>query len=140
VKRSLFLIILGLSFASILPLAAQTLDKDHESAFYYVSVPIEKVYPYRKGYVVEYRKGTAGRARTYLPIEWFSASAGKGEVIPQGTGPGWPRLVIYYKDKEFSHVRLYVRRNMNHETWGNIPLNVNIDDRFEDVNDIKLEF
>jgi hypothetical protein len=125
-----------------MPLAAQDNSSadDKKSEYYYVNVPLEKVYPYRKGYVVLYRKGVNQLAQAYLPLEWFTATAGKGDLIRIGSGTSWPYLSIYYKDGAFSHVRLYVRKEAGHETWGNIPLNINIDDRFENVDDLKLEF
>jgi hypothetical protein len=122
------------------PLFAQKFSEGKESEYFYVNVPLEKVYPYRKGYVVQYRKGVGQMARAYLPVEWFSKAAARGELHYLGSGTSWPYLAVYYKNGEFDHVRLYVRRNQGHETWGSIPLTVNIDDRFENVDDLKLEF
>jgi hypothetical protein len=141
VKTLRILIVICVVFAGLIPLAAQDNSQDDkESGYYYVNVPVEKVYPYRKGYVVLYRKGVNQMARAYLPLEWFTATAGKGDLIRLRSGTSWPYLTVYYKDGAFSHVRLYVRREAGHETWGNIPLTVNIDDRFENVDDLKLEF
>jgi hypothetical protein len=140
VKRFFFLICLCLTLLAALPAAAQEIADENKSPYFYVKVPIERVYPYRLGYVVEYRRGLVGRSRVYLPLEWFTGSAGKGEYIAMGTGSDWPYLTVYYKDKEFSHVRLYVRRDLRHETWGNLPMGLNLDDRFENVTDVKLEF
>ncbi|GHV25170.1 hypothetical protein FACS189498_3170 [Spirochaetia bacterium] len=139
-KKILFLMTLCLAFLAVTPLFADKISKEHESEYFYVNVPITRVFPYRKGYVVEYKRSLAGRARVYLPMEWFSGAATKGEYISLPTGPAWPYLTIFYKSGEFSHVRLYVRRDLRHETWGNIPLNVNLDEHFENVTDVKLEF
>jgi hypothetical protein len=79
-------------------------------------------------------------ARAYLPIEWFTEVAGRGELIPLGSGPTWPSLSVYYKNGEVSHVRLYVRRSQTHESWGNVPQGANLDSYFEGVEDIRLEF
>jgi hypothetical protein len=127
------------------PTPASQVSQKSESEYYYVNVPIVKVYPYRRGFVVEYQKtGYGGRGTVYLPLEWFhSNNEGeapfKGELIALGTGSSWPSLTVYYKNKEFSHVRLYVRRDATHQSWGNIPQQVNIDDRFEGVESVKLE-
>jgi hypothetical protein len=137
-KKLVVLIVLGIVLAG--GMTAQEISPDKQSEYYYVNVPLEKVYPYRKGYVVQYRKRINEMAAAYLPLEWFQGTDGKGEIIRIGSGPSWPNLTIYYKNGEFSHVRLYVRREANHESWGNIPLNVNIDDRFENVDGLKLEF
>jgi len=111
-----------------------------ESDYYYFSVPIEKIYAHRLGYVIIYRKGINQMARTFLPNEWFTDAKGKGEIYSIDSGKEWPSMAVYYKKGEFSHVRLMLRRSRAHETWGVIPLNVNIDDYFKDVQDVKLEF
>ncbi|MDR2363422.1 MAG: hypothetical protein LBD65_03295 [Spirochaetaceae bacterium] len=141
-KKFLVILILVAVWGGIIPLTAQqnTQADNKKSEYYYVTVPVEKIYPYRKGYVVAYRKGVTQIARAYLPVEWFTDAAGKGELIYLDPGTSWPYLMVYYKNGEFSHVRLYARRDRGHATWGNIPLNVNIDDRFENVEDLKLEF
>jgi hypothetical protein len=140
-KKLVFLIALGISFAVFIPLlAAEEIPQDKQSEFYYVSVPLEKVYAYRRGYVIQYRKGVNQMATAYIPIEWFSGTDGKADLIKIGSGAYWPHLTIYYKAGELSHIRLYVRREPGHETWGMIPAGVNIDDRFENMDSLKLEF
>ena len=121
------------------PLFAQKIPAEQESDFYYVNVTLEKIFPYRKGYVVQYRKGINQIGRAYLPSEWFTNAAAKGEIINLPKGKEWPSLTIYYKDGEFSHVRLYVHPHQGHQTWGYIPQNVNIDDRF-DVETVQIEY
>jgi len=49
-------------------------------------------------------------------------------------------MTVYYKEGEFSHVRLYVHRWQDHQTWGNVPQNINIDSYFEGVETIDLQF
>jgi hypothetical protein len=137
-KKLCFVVALCAVF-QIMPLFAQNLT-GNESEYFYVNVPIEKVYPYRKGYVVQYRKGVNQMARAYLPIEWFEQAASKGDLVYLGPGKNWPYLTVYYKDGIFDHVRLYLRRDRAHQSWGNIALGINIDDRFENVDDLKLEF
>jgi hypothetical protein len=137
-KRLFFIVLMGI-IAAVLPIAAQEQVDKNKSEYYYVNTTVEKIYPYRKGYVVQYRKGPVGIGRIYLPVEWFNDAAGKGEVIRLGPGKGWPSLSVYYKNGEFSHVRLYVR-SLSHESWGNIPLSVNLDSHFEDVNEVHLEY
>lgn len=137
-KRGFFIFLFALVL-SVLPAAAQNISADKESDYYYVNTTIEKIFPYRKGYVVQYRRSLTTFGRVYLPVEWFTDAASKGELIRLSPGKEWPSLTIYYKDGEFSHVRLYVRPN-THESWGSIPLNVDLDSYFEDVNDVRLEY
>jgi hypothetical protein len=111
-----------------------------ESEYFYVNVNIEKIFPYRKGYIVQYRKGADQLATVYLPLEWFTEIAGKGELVGLQAPTAWPYMSVFYKNGEFSHVKLYIRTARSHESWGNVPLNVNVDDRFENVTDVKIEY
>ncbi|MDR3247606.1 MAG: hypothetical protein LBT39_02365 [Treponema sp.] len=140
--KKFFIALIVVAVFQIVPLFAQNVPADKQSEYFYYNVPIEKVYPYRRGYVVKYRKGGAQMGTAYLPREWFDDAAGKGELIYLGSGPHWPYLAIYYRDGEFSHVRIYLRRNRSHESWGNIPLGVNLDEHFDaiDETNYRLEF
>jgi hypothetical protein len=99
---------------------------------------IEKVYPHRLGYVVVYRKSGNDLGRTYLPMEWFSESAGKGELIKQTGGDRLAVSVGVYKEGKFDHLRLYVRQGFTTKLGGTCPRH-NIDDNFK-VEDLKLDF
>ena len=116
-------------------------SKYQESEYYYYNFTIEKIYTHRLGYMVIYRKGSSNQlGRTYIPSNWFTDIGGKGELIGLGTGSEWPSMIVYYKGGEFSHVRLRVRRDRMHETWGMIPLSVNVDENFQDIEEVKIEF
>jgi hypothetical protein len=125
---------------TVMPVMAELIPDEKKSEYYYFNVPIERIYPYRKGYVVSYRKIGGSIANMYIPVEWFTEAASRGELITIGSGSSWPHATVYYKAGQFSHVRLFVRRERGHESWGNVPLNINLDDRFENVNDLKIEF
>ena len=120
--------------------AQQNAPRFKESEYYYQNVSIEKIFVYRKGYIVLYRKGLAHMARTYIPDEWFNDIGGKGELIMLGSGKEWPSMTVYYRNGDFSHVRLKIRRHRGHESWGIVPLNVNLDEYFEGVEEVQLEF
>jgi hypothetical protein len=111
-----------------------------ESDYYYYNFPIEKIYSYRMGYIVLYRNVSNRIVRTYVPEVWFVDIGGKGEIVGLDSGKEWPSMTVYYYKGEFSHVRLKLRRNRLHETWGMVPLNVNIDDYFQNIEEVKLEF
>ena len=113
--------------------------KENISDLYYINVPIEKVYPYRLGYVVLFRKGNNALGRAYIPYEWFKFTVRKAELVQFGDGPSWPCMSVFYKEGAFHSVRLYVAKRGSHITWGSIPSNVNIDDRFQ-VDGIDLGF
>jgi len=111
-----------------------------ESEFHYHSVHIERIYAHRLGFIVTYRRGTHGMARAFIPEYWFSDAGGRGELIRIGAGSAWPTMTVFSRDGEFSHVRLRVRRNRSHETWGVVPFTANIDDLFQGIEEIRLEF
>ncbi|MDR2717960.1 MAG: hypothetical protein LBB89_07850 [Treponema sp.] len=121
------------------PVFAQD-NKDKQSEYYYKNISLEKIYPYKNGYVIQYRRGINGIDKAYLPMSWFTSSAGKGEIVTLPIGKVWPSLSVYYKNGEFSHIRLYVHRLTSHETWGVIPQNANLDSFFEGVEELKLKF
>jgi hypothetical protein len=138
-------IIVAVIFAAILaagsPLFAQQNSREgQESNYYYINRSLEKIFPYRAGYIVQYRVGMSRLATVYIPMDWFSRAAARGEIVKLARGQGWPSMSVYYKDGEFSHVRLYVHQHMTHSSWGNVPQTVNVDDRFEGIETIELEF
>ena len=140
-KKLVIAVVFTVIFSAGMPIFAQSSkDEKKESEYYYVNISLEKIWPYRKGYIVQYRKGLNQIGRLYLPSEWFTATAGKGEIITLPKGNSWPTLTVYYKEGEFSHVRLYVHRWASHQSWGSVPQNVNIDSRFDDIDSLKIDF
>ena len=110
------------------------------SELYYVNVPIEKVYPYRLGYVVLFRQGANALGQAYIPYEWFRGADRKAQLFQLPDGKNWPSMSVFYKEGEFYGVRLYVAKRQSHLTWGIVPSNVNLDARFEGVESIDLSF
>jgi len=121
-------------------LFAQTSTENRESDYYYFNYTIEKIFAHRLGYIVLYRKASNKLVRTYMPHEWFNQIGGKGDVVYLGSGPEWPSMIVYYKNGKFSHVRLRIRKERSHESWGVVPFNVNADDLFENIEELKIEF
>ena len=111
-----------------------------ESEFHYFSVQIERIYAHRLGFIVIYRRGAHGMARAFIPEYWFTDAGGRGELIRIGAGSAWPNMTVFYRNGEFSHVRLRVRRNRSHETWGVVPLAANIDEFFQGVESVRIQF
>jgi len=105
----------------------------------YINVSLERIWPHRLGFVVQYRRPGNRVARAYLPSEWFSSGDSRGELLTLPVGNSWPSMSVFFRDGEFSHVRLNVHRSPLHQSWGTIPLTVNIDDRFE-VETVELQF
>ncbi|MDR2784239.1 MAG: hypothetical protein LBB48_10480 [Treponema sp.] len=138
--KKLFVIMLISAAFAALPLFAQD-NQDSEDSFYYVKVPIVKIYTYSKGYVVSYNVGTYGTEidTVYIPGSWFSIKENKGIIVYLKATPVVPNLTVYYRNGTFDHVKLYVRRDYSDPSWGYMPLQTNIDDRFENVTDISLK-
>lgn len=144
-KTRTVLLVAVFLFISILPGIAQDAripadtNPDNWANLFYINVPIEKIYPHTLGFMVLYQKSNNELGRLYLPDSWFTASGGKGDLIKMDAGTTWPYLVIFYKDGKFSHVRLYVKRDKSHPSWGLLPPDANIADKFK-VDEIKIEF
>ncbi|MDR0707116.1 MAG: hypothetical protein LBF60_04480 [Treponema sp.] len=139
-KKLSFVILINMAFAA-LSLFAQD-AQDSSGDFYYVKVPIAKIYSYSKGYVVTYNVGTYGTEldTVYIPTSWFSTKENKAVLIEMKATPVVPNITVYYRDGAFAHVKLYVKANYSDPSWGYMPLQVNLDDRFENVTDVSLKF
>jgi len=108
-------------------------------SFYYINVRVEKIYPSSQGYVIQYRSSTDTVSTIGIPNEWFTDAASKAEIVRLPQASDWPTMSVFYKNSEFSHVRLYVHPAKSHLTWGNIPQGINVDRFFSDK-DFKLQF
>ena len=139
-KKLIITVIFAVIFSAGSHLFAQTIPEDRESEFYYLNISIERIWPYRAGYIVQYRRGFFQHGRAYLPLEWFTSTASKGEIIKLPPGNAWPYMSVYYLNGEFSHVRLYVHRWASHPTWGNVPQTVNLTHEFDDIEGIRIDF
>jgi hypothetical protein len=120
--------------------SASTLDKSGTirmpSELYPVRLDVTRVYSHSDGYRVLYRKGQAGFADVYVPVEWF-VPGGKAQLI-LGRGPQFPYMVVYYTSEgDFSHLKIYALSNMTDASWA--TLEGDAGDRFN-VDTIKLDF
>lgn len=140
-----------LGFSALL-IALTVMPAVAQEGLYFVSVPIERVFSYRLGYVIDYQTNATGQgtSRVYLPREWFNgrdrtetnrteSGMPRGQVVLLGPGHQWPYLAVFYLNGEFSHVRLHLRER-GHSTWGGMPAGVNLDRYFEDVTEVRLLF
>jgi hypothetical protein len=118
--------------------APQNISK--ESEYYFFNFPIEKIYAHRLGYMVVYRRNSNQVARTFIPMDWFNVVGGRGDLVGLSSGVEWPSMTVYYKSGQFSHVRLRVRQVRTHESWGVLPFNINYDEYFQNIEEVKLEY
>jgi hypothetical protein len=133
------LIIVLILMALVLPVFAQN-DSGADAQMYYINVPVEKVYLSHEGYVIQYRKGVNQIATTGIPYEWFTNAAGKAEVLFLPSGRGWPSISVFYREGEFSYLKLYVHRWKNHPTWSIVPQGADMSKHFKEPDSFSLEF
>jgi len=134
-------IIFALIFLAMLtPVFSQNNNRNTETDMYYINVSIEKIYQTSLGYVILHRKGANQFSTVSIPYEWFTEAAGKAELMRLSAGSGWPTMSVFYKNGEFSHVRVYVHRLGGHRSWGLLPGNVDARSYFTDTENFNIEF
>jgi len=115
--------------------------RNREENFYYVNVSVEKVYPVKEGYVVQYLCSASSTIATIgIPNEWLTNAAGRAEIVHIQVLGDWPTMTVFFVDGKFSHVRLYVHPAKSHLTWGNIPQGANVSQFFKDADSFNLEY
>jgi len=78
---------------------------------------IHKIYPHKEGYKVIYMQRGFDTKSTYVPMTWFQGTNSKAEMI-YDEHASLPYMEVYWEDNQFSHVRLFVHRDINHPSWG----------------------
>jgi len=129
------IIVLFLS-ALIIPVFAQN---NANEVMYYVNVPVEKIYPSSQGYIVQFRSSSIIRT-IGIPNEWFTEAGGRADLVYLPTGSDWPTMSVFYKNGEFSHIRLYAHRAKSHWTWGSIPLGTDLSRFFVDSESFEIQY
>jgi hypothetical protein len=114
-----------------------------ESKFYARSFLIEKVYPHALGWKILYITSKMSYATTYLPHKWFSQSTTKKGVMAKGeiawgNDPAFPYMIVFWKEGKFSHVRLFLKKDMHDITYG--VINPDQDSASFDVEEPALEY
>lgn len=110
-----------------------------ESEYYVKTVPISKVYTHNLGYKILYVKSDMSLGAFYVPFAWFVAPAAKGDLI-WGITREYPFFSIFYKNGEFSHIRLYLKKNKDDVTWGGTLKNIpEVREKFN-IESLELEF
>jgi len=137
--KKFFLSLILISFCLVPAVFAQQTTVTTESEIYYVNVTINRVYPYRMGYVILYQGSNYLTHEAYIPFDWFDGTDSKAELITLRPGREWPSMSVYYLRGEFHHVKLRLRER-SHQTWGLMPPWVDIDHYFIGVEEIWLQF
>ncbi len=91
-----------------------------ESSYSYVTYNIFKILQSSEGYVIMYPKADATMGQIYVPIEWFKP--GDKKAFLQDKVKQLPSvLTVFYKNGEFSHVKIVVPTNRSLPIWSVLP-------------------
>jgi hypothetical protein len=133
------LIVVLIFLAVITPVFAQN-NTAKSDDFYYTNVLVEKVYPTKNGYVVQYRSSFSTYATVGIPNEWFTDAASSAELVRLPMASDWPTMSVFFSKGQFSHLRLYIHPAKSHPTWGSIPQGYDVSKFFTDKESFKLEY
>ena len=135
ILSAIFLVVMAIST----PLFAQNSPNSNTPEINVINVPVERIFRTRYGLVVAYFADNTRLAHVVLPHEWFE-SAYKAELVYLQRGRSWPNMSVFFKDGEFSHVRLHAPRLRSHITWGILPHSPELSQAFQDAVTVMLEF
>ncbi|QEN04072.1 hypothetical protein EW093_04945 [Thiospirochaeta perfilievii] len=113
-----------------------------KSPYYAKSVVITKVFPHSKGYKVYYLTNDLNTKEAYLPSYLFEEQKDdtrERSKLFQGYDKAFPYMTIFWKDGEFSHVKLYLKSDYGDPTWGVFTNQSDQDEFFENA-DLKFDF
>jgi hypothetical protein len=139
--KKLIIVLVFLSLIS--PVFAQNNSNNSnkgQSNVYYANVPVEKIYLAGTGYIVQYRRATNQIGTIGIPYNWFTDAGSVAELVKLPKGPNWPNMTVFYKDGNFSHIRLYVHWQKSHQTWGITPLGSDVSKWFVEKDAFKFDF
>ena len=98
-------------------LCALSLSGEADPDIYVTSSPIVKILSHELGYKVFYIKQNSTLGSFYVPKTWFRDGSGRGFLI-WGNKLGFPFFTIFFEDNEFAYIKLYLKDNLQHTTWG----------------------
>lgn len=111
------------------------------SEFYVKTLPIIKVYDHNLGYRIVYLKSNFELTAIYVPKDWFKTASETGEApkaeLVVGKDSAYPYFSIFWKSAEFDHIRIYVQRNLNDPSWGDLDPSIDITEKFN-IETLKL--
>ena len=126
-------LVLVIATALLLLFAAAAVAETSE--YFYKTIPITKVYPHRDGFRIVYRRSNMELSVLYVPDDWFQftpgeGQRGKGELVI-AKNPSYPYMSIFWKNGEFSHIRLYLHENKQDISWGDLDNPESYADKFD---------
>lgn len=129
-KKRIFIVALLVVMVAGFSIGQETQETgENESELFVHTVYLNQVFRHRLGFKVTYTAENLDFKQVYIPASWFTQAAGKGEIINTDSGSA-PYMDVYYRNGEFSHVRLFVRANPFHVTWGRLEDEPNVEEKF----------
>lgn len=136
---SFTLLILGTAFVwaqtqsqSSQPPAGQATQSDVK--YFVKTIPINKVYATKYGYVIAYADSQLKYEELYLPMSWFNTAGGKGQIF-LGNEKSYPYMNIFWTDGKFDHIALFLIPNHSDPSWGLFNETADLESRFKSVGD-----
>ena len=137
--KKLLIVLVLLAIISPVFVFAQNNSSEADD-MYYINVPIERIIVTRDGYIIQYRSSRSMMATIGIPVEWFIDPDGSAEKVRLKTGGDWPTMSVFYRNGEFSHVRIYVHPAKAHRTWGSVPIGTDVSRFFVEKESFKIEY
>lgn len=113
-------------------------QETEDSTVFPVTVPVLQVYQHQLGYWAVYQKSDLTPGQAFLPFAWFNEATGQGEVQFVNHRSA-PYMTVFYRDGEFSHVRLVVPSNRQSRAWRAVPSGLDLTQEFN-IDTLELEF
>ncbi len=129
-KKAIMIVLVLISFFM--------LSSATKSPYYTRHVIITRIYPHDMGYKVLYMANDLTNRSVYLPNRIFSESNDGSDII-MGNGKSYPYMQIFWKDGEFSHVKLFLKADFHDLTWGAFNDPNSHDENFKNA-DLKFDF
>jgi hypothetical protein len=132
-KRTLFFFLLITLVLNCVLLSAQPKD------LFVKSVPIIKILSHRLGYKVYYQKLNLNLGFFYVPGQWFAPEVKKATII-WGNEYEYPYFTLVWEKGEIVFIKLFLKENMNHVTWGMLRARDDQVREFFDIETLEVEF
>lgn len=106
-----------------------------QSEYYVKTVPVYKVYIHKSGYIVTYESETLKGHNLFIPYKWMAETNENGQkkaVEIDGNDPSFPYIDIYWKNGQFSHIKLFLKSSKQDPSWGILSDPDKFNDKFTD--------
>jgi hypothetical protein len=139
IMRKLLLPLFVLVLAVFIMLPSSAFSQPQRRDIYTVSVPIIKIFAHQLGYKIYYLKYDLTLGSFHVPIDWFTSAGGKG-TITWGRTDVYPYFSLYWRDKKFFQIRLFLKENLFDESWGVLKVPIGEARSLFQVEEVALDF